>query len=70
MTLKFGSLGHFLTFATRLVTKICIFDTYCPVALSVLPVADLIGDVLVQGRGGGVRAGPSESPASIACIVK
>lgn len=70
ITLKCGLLAHFLNFLTSLMTTIRTFVTYYPVALSVFPVADLIGDVLVQGRGGGVGAGPSESPASITCVVK
>lgn len=70
MTLKYGLFAHFLSFLSSLVIKICIFATYCPVDVSVFPVADLIADVLVQGRGGVVRAGPSQSPASITCIAK
>lgn len=50
--------------------KHAVSNAYHPVALSISPVADLVSDVFVQGGGGGVRAGPRESPASIACIVE
>lgn len=46
-----------------------MFDANRPVVLRVCPVAELICDVFVQGGRGGVRAGPTEPPASITCIM-
>lgn len=48
----------------------CMFDANRPFVLSVCPVAELICDVLVQGGGGGVGAGPAEPSASVACITR
>lgn len=45
-------------------------DAYHPVVLSVRLIAELIGEVFVQGWGGRVGAGPNELSATISCIVR